>query len=241
MLRMESLQDFFDRVERVRKRLGIEQHAAWYRGHSRESYRLLPGILRNPDGLRHEWNLFADFKGRAGDLVERGIDSWEVLARMQHHGMPTRLLDWTENLNTALYFSLSGGDPEPVIWILNPYDLNHRAVKKPVVFDEVDRLLGFDYAASAKARQWPNDVPLAMKAPWRSPRIAAQSGCFTCHGNNLGPVDELGGSALKRIVVPKSLVAAMRNDLKRCGVDDFRIFPDLDGLSRTLRKHFGFQ
>lgn len=236
---METLQDFLDKVQRVRKRLGIEEHAAWYRGHSQQSYQLLPGILRTVDGLRHEWNLYAHFKSRAGELVERSVGSWELLARMQHHGVPTRLLDWTEDLNTALYFALSGPMPEPVLWVLNPYDLNKRSVGKSVVFDEADQL-GFDYAESAKARRWLNEVPIAMKTPWRSSRIAAQSGGFTCHGQVLDPVDVLGGSALKRIVIPPSLVSALRADLKRSGIDDFKMFPDLDGLSKALRRQFGF-
>lgn len=236
---MESLQDILDRVQRVRRRLGIEVHAAWYRGHSKQCYELLPGILRSRDGLRHEWNLYAHFKSRSGELIERSVGSWELLARMQHHGMPTRLLDWTEDLNTALYFALGSQMPEPVIWILNPYDLNTRSVGKAVVFDEADQL-GFDYADAAKARRWPNEIPIAMKTPWRSSRIVAQSGGFTCHGQALGPVNALGGSALKRVVIPSKLVGALQADLKRSGIDDFKMFPDLDGLSKALRKQFGF-
>lgn len=239
MCGMDSLQDFLDSVQRVRRRLGIEVHAAWYRGHSKHSYELLPGILRSKDGLRHEWNLYAHFKSRSGELVERSVGSWELLARMQHHGMPTRLLDWTEDLNTALYFALSSLTPEPAIWVLNPYDLNRRAVGKAVVFDEADQL-GFDYAESAKARHWPNAIPIAMKTPWRSSRIVAQSGGFTCHGNALDPVNVLGGTALKRIVIPPKLVITLQADLKRSGIDDFKMFPDLDGLSKALRKQFGF-
>jgi hypothetical protein len=237
---MDSLQDFLDKVQRVRRRLGIERHAAWFRGHARRNYQLLPGILRSADGLRHEWNLFAHFKHRAGDLVDRSVGSWELLARMQHHGMPTRLLDWTEDLNTALYFALAAEDPEPVVWVLNPYDLNDRAMKTAVVFDEADQL-GFDYATAAKARTWPNVLPIAMKTPWRSSRIAAQSGCFTCHGAALDPVSTLGGSALKRIEIPTALVNVLRTDLKRSGIDEFKMFPDLDGLARALKRNFGFQ
>ena len=236
---MESLQDFLDSVQRVRRRLGIEVHAAWYRGHSKLSYELLPGILRSREGLRHEWNLYAHFKSRSGELVERSVGSWELLARMQHHGMPTRLLDWTEDLNTAIYFALSCPMPEPVIWILNPYDLNKRSVGKAVVFDDADQL-GFDYAEAAKARHWPNQIPIAMKTPWRSSRIAAQSGGFTCHGQALEPVNIVGGSSLKRILIPPKLVSTLQADLKRSGIDDFKMFPDLDGLSRALRKQFGF-
>ena len=79
-----------------------------------------------------------------------------------------------------------------------------------------------------------------MKTPWRSFRIGAQSGGFTCHGQALDPVNLLGGTALKRIVIPPRLVIALQADLKRSGIDDFKMFPDLDGLSKALRKQFGF-
>lgn len=102
-----NLSAFFKQIDNARKRIGISNHPAWYRGHSSVHYKLLPTLLRHKLGLRHERNLYAVFRKKGEPFLLKGINSWSVLAIMQHHGVPTRLLDWTESIDVALFLQLA--------------------------------------------------------------------------------------------------------------------------------------
>jgi hypothetical protein len=196
--------------------------------------------MRRRDGLRHERNLFANFKTQSAKQLGELDDSWEMLAIMQHHGVPTRLLDWTESFHTALFFALEGKIESPCIWILNPYKLNQKAAGKNVVFDRADKV-GVDYYEAIRPPlRWLYDYPIAMDAPWRNDRIANQSGSFTFHGNNELPLEETCIDCVRCVPIPPHLVRSLRAELVRSRIDYFRLFPDLDGLARSLKVRFKF-
>src|SRR4051794_39177128 len=73
----------------------------WFRGHAQNSYELRPSLLRSVKGLAVEPQLFLHYRALRPELGH-----WETLFQMQHHSVPTRLLDWTTDLATALYFAL---------------------------------------------------------------------------------------------------------------------------------------
>ncbi len=103
------------------KRFGI-----WYRGVNNGSFKLTPGVQRLVDPslsiddqvrFLEETGMFTEYRLKSPDVhhafnnpdLHRSIDnimSW--LTFMQHYGLPTRLLDWTSNIKTALFFSANG-------------------------------------------------------------------------------------------------------------------------------------
>jgi hypothetical protein len=80
-----------------------------FRGVSDSIYKLLPCISRNPNDIENEQSLFKDFKIKSLSVINRLPNTeWEYLALAQHHGLPTRLLDWSFSYLIALYFSVNG-------------------------------------------------------------------------------------------------------------------------------------
>lgn len=114
---------------------GSQPHV-WFRGQGRDDP-LLPKVLRkvkNPDTGKEskykEHYIHQAFSATYRNYTsERFQDrSSEYYSFMQHYGIPTRLLDWTENGALALYFAVSGGtfdeDVQRVVWVMNPGALN---------------------------------------------------------------------------------------------------------------------
>lgn len=225
----------------------------WFRGHGDADWSLEPGWYRLPppgDGLGAEWynerTLLLDFKLRAPRYLHAlPASDWEWLFWMQHYGLPTRLLDWTESSLIALYFALRDHreDRDAAVWALNPWWLNKQSLGKfelPLAGDP--RVAA--WAPLEPGRALEGRLPVAIRPIHASPRIAAQKGCFTIHGTERGALELLagsradGGPGLCKLTIPKERVGEMRRDLAVAGITETTVFQELDGLSREIKSGF---
>ncbi len=147
-----SVSEILAMVHNILQTWGVSQAEAnlYFRGVSRANHTLLPRLYRAENSSLEEETLFYRFQVQAlSHLSQRPLNDWEWYFIAQHYGLPTRLLDWTENLFVALYFALydvvrnksfeevissqttplpeSSETPDsPVIWILDADDLNDK-------------------------------------------------------------------------------------------------------------------
>jgi hypothetical protein len=118
---------------RVSSKRGDMDFGLWFRGHERIAYKLVPSILRESFGQNgryvDEVSLIRHFKVLNPDAAPATSSDFDWLVTMQHYLAPTRLLDWTENLLVALYFSVRNpaldNKEDAAIWILNARRLNY--------------------------------------------------------------------------------------------------------------------
>lgn len=180
-------------------------------------------------------------------------NEWELLVAAQHHGAPTRLLDWTYSPLVAAHFALSTipmREPEArVVWRLD-WRAVHRAFDLPelaLLIGDLERLIGdrgastpwalFDRAATGA------EFACMLEPPSLDARIVAQSAVFTLCTDKTCSFDAflerhgLSG-ALTKFIVPAGEAARVRDQLDLVGFDERRLFPDLDGVADQLRRYY---
>lgn len=240
------------------------QWEPWFRGQEVDDWHLTPKLYRERSFemvREHEVDdeIREEFVKRAPVLCEHLPDGskrqaeWAWYFMMQHFGAATRLLDWTEGALVALYFAVRN-DPEKeadakkdaTVWVLDPYQLNKRVigiewvvppsatgVKRDKWVRKVERWLPDRFT---KMRRLPSKA-VAVDPTHVARRITSQHSCFTIHGRDKPALDNLQHAkkpCLVKIPIARSRVNDIRRELRVCGINEATIFPDLDGLGRSI-------
>lgn len=179
------------------------------------------------------------------------VNEWEVLVAAQHHGLPTRLLDWTYSPLVAAHFATLGGgtDSDRLVWRLN-WKSVHRFFGLPelaLLIQDLEGILGQEGPMTPwnlfNARRGAKPFACMLEPPSLSPRIVAQSATFTLCSDKRQSFDcfleSHGlGSALTKFIIPAKETARFRDQLDLVSVDERRLFPDLDGVAAEMRRYY---
>ena len=231
---VQSISDYLNYIEKL-KHDGL----TLFRGH-RDDWPLLPklgrkriklGTKRNTPKLdEKEKELIQEFKRRsAAHINTQANNYWELLAIAQHHGLPTRLLDWTTNPLVALWFVVRNGKgvgrkkDYGVVWL-------YEAEKENIITETVGSNTPFNIEKTMVY------IPSHI-----SPRITAQGSVFTVHKyitlhdwfyrfeNNRRETVKLHEIKLYADFFEELVV-----NLDRYGINEASMFPDLDGIARYI-------
>lgn len=170
--------------------------------------------------------------------------TFDWLFLMQHYGIPTRLLDWTESPLIALYFVVhnSTSSADGALWILKPSELNKEARINdhaeeffiPSFDDEELQKYTIESLSGGPRRTLLS--PLAGIATRNNARIQAQLGVFTIHHLDKTPIDRIGnGRHTFKYKIPQSSVATLKKELALLGYTKFTVFPELASIGDNIR------
>ena len=190
-----------------------------FRGLSSVDYDLLPSAGR-VGGERYdrdkEWRIFDNFRRKARLFIkDLDMTDWDWLSVAQHHGVPTRLLDWTSNPLVAAYFAVASAGPAG-------HDCK-------IVATRVSHFL----ETGAHPDPFALEKVAFVRPSAHVPRIVSQRGFFTVHPD---PSQPWRPDGLERhtFAIKSADRAFFRRKLFYFGIDPAHIQFDMDGLGAAL-------
>ncbi len=203
-----------------------------FRG-QRTDWPLEPKIARIknvPDLFIAEKDIINDFKRQSIPYLEYEPQSdLEWMAIGQHYGLPTRLLDWTVNSLTAMWFAVEKPPIENkigVVWVFSPPQED--IVSPDTIKDPFSPRLN-----------------LVFRPRYITKRIEVQGGWFTItkyftekrRFHTLNTVARLK-QRFEKIVIPHDKFASIRKDLLRCGFQASSIYLGLEGICTSITQKY---
>lgn len=237
-----SLADLLQNLKNDAKNHGSQ---TWFRGQSDFTWKLQPSFLRKSKSIS-EFTLISRFKQSAALLINKAPTSYfDWLFQMQHHGVPTRLLDWTESALSALYFAVEDDNyltNDGALWILYPTDLNKNA---NIYSDEHAYIPSFEdiVLKNYDPETFHQDkttklLPIAAIATRNNPRMQAQLGVFTISHRDERPIEDIGDKThILKYKIPASKKKNIRKELELLGITKFQLFPELTSIGEIIKKN----
>jgi hypothetical protein len=200
----------------------------------------------------HEYHLLTSFRKYALRNAVPGDFVWNWLSLAKHHGLPTRLLDWTYSPFVAMHFitqDLRNFDEDGAIWCVD-YRKTNEVLPEPLkavlrendvnlfttemINDVATTLDAFDELSR-------DDFVLFFEPPSLDERIVNQFALFSLPSSATLKLQELlerRERTFRRIIVPAELKWEVRDKLDQANITERVLFPGLDGLSQWLKRYF---
>lgn len=227
-----------------------EKHGSrlWYRGEDNAARTLIPSIQRSERRLEVERYITNDFYIRARQITENppakhNYAAWVSL--MQHYGLPTRMLDWSESPLIAAFFATETyrltADADAGVWVLAPDLLNEQEgfgrCIYPIDADTTQEMLLPAFKHNHHNPELVDRI-LACSSTENNLRMYAQHSNFTVH-NSLRRLEEIcRDDTLYKIIIPCFRKQYFIESLRAFGITESFVYPDLDHISSDLRSQY---
>lgn len=255
---IKSLSEYIEVVSEIRKFSGDR---IWFRGHSKLSHKLIPSIYRNDTWYNKEYSFSGEFgalqKFRRESMLHYESE-YELLELMQHYGLPTRMMDWTESSLISLFFAINKEQSQisenPVVWTINPLELNKLFHNEPLIFyffgnhihDKIPQYLyprvNKDDLKSELSGEFLPEFPISIMPSFNNERIISQKSVFILFGKNQTALEEIPDRnlfKLSKIEIDRKYCNKIFEDLILAGIDFRTVYPDIEGLVKETKRMFG--
>jgi hypothetical protein len=224
-----------------------------YRGMADREDDLRTSLARLGEGYGNlEHHLLRNFKKYARKNAVWDESVWNWLSVAAHHGLPTRLLDWTYSPFVALHFAtddLKQFDRDAVVWKVDyvaahkllPPKLKEILQAEPANAFTVEMLIRG--ASTLRELQMLSSEPFVVffEPPSLDERIVNQFALFSMLSDAVTRMDDwldAHPELAQRIIIPASFKWEVRDKLDQANITERVLFPGLDGLSRWLKRHY---
>ncbi len=227
--------------------VAAEGQRHWYRGHATARWSLTPSALRHDReqdrtealALLDDFKRLSATKLRHVPPLDEGLQ-WAQIAR--HYGLPTRLLDWTQNAAIGLYFACGELPPnedirDGLVFLLDPVELNVAVdPDRPCILDaNRDAKIIAPYLRLRGRKNRRGLRTVAVNPVWNSERILLQKGAFTLHGSRAFGITKEQASSLVALPVLDEDKEVLLKHLSLIGIDEMSIFPEPEHVCGYLR------
>lgn len=254
-LRAKSYNELLDRLYADSWQPSIGRFRSHYafRGMSNASYQLQTGLERlGRDYAEREGHLLRNFRKYAvRNHIDRG-SVWNWLALGQHHGLPTRLFDWTYSPFVALHFATEDLDhyhTDAVVWCVDyvraheqlPPKLGNILHRERADVFTAEMLNEAAETLSAFEELGAGEFAVFFEPPSLDDRIVNQFALFSMMSRATASLHkwlERHPDLVRAVVIPHEMKWEVRDKLDQANVNERVLFPGLDGLSRWLRRQY---
>ena len=243
---VRTMDELLQFVHNLTQRHGLR---LWYRGEEDADLSLIPSIQRSQKRIDVERYITNDFYIRAKQILDNppakhNYAAWVSL--MQHYGLPTRMLDWSQSPLIASFFATETFREMPEtdagVWVLVPVRLNEQQgfgrCIYPIDADTTQEMLLPAFKHNHHNPDLVNRI-LACSSTDNDLRMYSQQSNFTVHNSLLRLEDICDEETLYKIIIPHEQKEYFIDSLRVFGITEGSVYPDLDHISSDLRDSYG--
>jgi hypothetical protein len=229
---METLWEYSQAVRKLESPKNT--HIDLYRGQS-DQFPLLPSLFRKPNTVaavkKTESGLLQALKDSIPNKIPRPENDWDWLSFGQHFGLPTRLLDWSENHLTALFFAVKDSPKAPVVFV-------YHARKSQIVTSDEKKASPFSISITRIMKPKPPNIRATLQEAWHTVhKTYRMKGRETFRPLNDMRIHD---SRIDIIRINPASAKRIQGELRRLlGITSAALYGEFDSICESIRHDFG--